>query len=159
MNSGFDHRDRSRVHQPAGDARSRSIPDCVSLDGDWSFRYWFGDAPLLVPSDRLPDGSLTCPHRGFCTDTAFRSTPTSSMPFSVDCYPAIPLPDEGADHARIVPIPQEWAGQRIILRVGAAESTLEVSVDGHPIGFSTDSRLPAEFDLTDHVNARRRRSC
>jgi len=70
------------------------------------------------------------------------------MPFPVDDYPAIPLSDEGADHWRTIAIPADWAQQRVILRVGAAESTVEAFVDGRAVGYSTDSRLPAEFDLS-----------
>jgi beta-galactosidase/evolved beta-galactosidase subunit alpha len=125
-------------------------PEAVRLDGDWSFQFWEGEAPP-IPSDRLPADSLALPTSWVLHGYGIPIYTNVKMPFPIEGYPSIPLPDEGADHARIVSIPQDWAGQRIILRVGAAESTLEVSVDGHTIGFSTDSRLPAEFDLTDHV--------
>ncbi len=153
MNPGFDHRDPARVQH--GRLRMHGLgvpPEAICLDGDWSFQYWEGEAPP-TPSDRLPSSSLNLPTSWVLHGYGIPIYTNVQMPFSIEGYPAIPLSDEGADHARILSIPQEWAGQRIILRVGAAESTLEVSVDGHPIGFSTDSRLPAEFDLTDHVEA------
>ena len=50
-------------------------------------------------------------------------------------------------------VPAEWAGRRIVLQVGAAESVLLVHVDGRPVGVSKDSHLAAEFDLTDVVRA------
>lgn len=50
-------------------------------------------------------------------------------------------------------VPAEWAGRRIVLQVGAAESVLLVHVDGRPVGISKDSHLAADFDLTGLVRA------
>jgi len=52
-------------------------------------------------------------------------------------------------YERDIDIPDGWAGERIVLHVGAAESVLIVSVDGREIGISKDSHLAAEFDLSD----------
>jgi len=43
----------------------------------------------------------------------------------------------------------EWAGRRIVLHFGGAESVLYVN--GHLVGMSKDTRLPAEFDITPFV--------
>jgi beta-galactosidase len=48
-------------------------------------------------------------------------------------------------------VPDEWAGRRIVLSVGAAESVLIVSLNDVEIGLSKDSHLAAEFDVTDHL--------
>ena len=52
-------------------------------------------------------------------------------------------------------VPAAWRGRRVILNVGSAESVLYVWLNGVAVGMSTDSRLAAEFDLTDHVRAGR----
>ena len=75
------------------------------------------------------------------------------MPFDASEYPEIPLEDEGGDHVTTVAIPDDWQGQRIVLRLGAAESACEVYVNGSFVGTSTDSRLPAEFDVGAFVQA------
>ncbi|MFW2382288.1 MAG: glycoside hydrolase family 2 TIM barrel-domain containing protein [Acidimicrobiales bacterium] len=151
MNSGFDHRDPSLVHHRRLPMHGLGVPEAaVVLDGEWSFRHWEGDAPP-VPSGLVSDESLRLPTSWVLHGHGIPIYTNVQMPFAVEEYPAIPLPDEGADHSRVISVPAEWYTGRTILRVGAAESTLEVSVDGHVIGFSTDSRLPAEFDLTDHL--------
>jgi beta-galactosidase/evolved beta-galactosidase subunit alpha len=153
MNSGLDHRDPAIVHHQRLPMHGLGVPaGAVLLDGDWSFRYWEGEAPP-VPSGHLPDDVINLPTSWVLHGYGIPIYTNVQMPFPIDEYPAIPLVDEGADHTRVVSIPSEWDGHSIILRVGGAESTLEVSVDGQPIGFSTDSRLPAEFDLTDFVAA------
>ncbi len=69
------------------------------------------------------------------------------MPF--DRFPpAVPAADPTGVYERDVRIPAAWAGRRIVLQVGAAESVLLVHVDGRPVGVSKDSHLAAEFDLS-----------
>jgi beta-galactosidase len=46
-------------------------------------------------------------------------------------------------------VPAGWDGRRVIVHVGGAESAVAVFVDGALAGISKDSRLGAEFDVTD----------
>jgi beta-galactosidase len=55
-------------------------------------------------------------------------------------------------YRRWVEIPADWSGQRIFLQVGAAGGCLSVWVNGKTIGYSEDSRLATEFDITDAVH-------
>ncbi len=48
-------------------------------------------------------------------------------------------------------LPRGWDKRRTVLHFGAAESQLWVYVNGEFAGMSTDSKLPAEFDITDTV--------
>ena len=50
-------------------------------------------------------------------------------------------------------MPGKWAGRRIVLHVGAAESVLIVSLNGAQVGVSKDSHLAAEFDITQLVGS------
>lgn len=49
-------------------------------------------------------------------------------------------------------VPKEWDGRQIFICFGGIESVLYVWVNGEFSGFAKDSRLPAEFDITDCVN-------
>ncbi|WP_438907603.1 sugar-binding domain-containing protein, partial [Bacillus licheniformis] len=44
-----------------------------------------------------------------------------------------------------------WRGQDVILHIGAAGSAYRVWVNGREVGYSEDSKLPSEFDLTRFV--------
>ena len=44
-----------------------------------------------------------------------------------------------------------WKGKRIILHFGGVSSAFYVWVNGQQVGYSQDSHLPAEFDITDFV--------
>jgi len=48
-------------------------------------------------------------------------------------------------------IPLPWAGRRVVLHIGSAESACFCFVNGEPVGFSKDSRMSAEFDITPYV--------
>jgi len=45
-------------------------------------------------------------------------------------------------------IPAGWSGQDVILHIGAAGSAYQVWVNGVEAGYSEDSKLPSEFDVT-----------
>ncbi|MBO7112982.1 MAG: DUF4981 domain-containing protein, partial [Bacteroidaceae bacterium] len=48
-------------------------------------------------------------------------------------------------------IPAEWKGERVYIHVGSATSNLWVWVNGKYVGYSEDSKMEAEFDITDYV--------
>ena len=57
-----------------------------------------------------------------------------------------------ASYVRSFTLPEALPeGERLILRLEGAESAVEVWVNGAYIGYSEDSFLPSEFDLTGHV--------
>ena len=45
-------------------------------------------------------------------------------------------------------VPSGWAGRRIVLHVGAAESAVSAHVNGIAVGVGKDSHLASEFDVT-----------
>jgi len=129
--------------------------DALVLDGDWQFRHWTGTAPddgWEQPDHRRADfGRLELPASWSVQGHGIPIYTNVRYPFDVRAFPEVTMPDEGGDHVRTVDVPAPWSGDRIVLRIGAAESAVEVHVDGRYVGFSTDSRLPAEFDVTDLV--------
>lgn len=48
-------------------------------------------------------------------------------------------------------IPENWKGQKIYIHVGSATSNLSVWVNGKFVGYSEDSKVAAEFDLTKYL--------
>ncbi len=48
-------------------------------------------------------------------------------------------------------LPEGWQGQQVLLHVGSATSNLKVWVNGKFVGYSEDSKVAAEFDLTKYV--------
>ncbi|MGW4169976.1 glycoside hydrolase family 2 TIM barrel-domain containing protein [Streptomyces chartreusis] len=129
-----------RLPMNAVGRRSGVLP----LDGDWRFQLLSApDAPVggawstaRVPGAWTLQGTSDLPQYTNVT-----------MPFA-EFPPYSPAANPTGVYEREVDVPADWAGRRIVLQVGAAESVLLVHVDGRPAGISKDSHLAAEFDLT-----------
>ncbi len=48
-------------------------------------------------------------------------------------------------------MPEAWKGQQVLFHVGSATSNLKVWVNGKLVGYSEDSKIAAEFDITRYV--------
>lgn len=132
-----------RLPMNAVDRRSGGL----TLDDDWRFQ-------LLPAPDAPVGGAWSTSHvPGAWTLQGTDDLPQYTnvrMPFP-DFPPGSPSANPTGVYEREVDVPADWAGRRIVLQVGAAESVLLVHVDGRPAGLSKDSHLAAEFDLTDLV--------
>ena len=51
-------------------------------------------------------------------------------------------------YRRDIDLPVDWAGQDVTLHIGAAGSAYYVWVNGQQVGYSEDSKLPSEFDVS-----------
>ena len=50
-------------------------------------------------------------------------------------------------------LPDAWKGQQVLLHVGSATSNLKLWVNGKYVGYSEDSKMAAEFDITKYVKS------
>ncbi|MCX5250370.1 hypothetical protein OG895_35055 [Streptomyces sp. NBC_00201] len=122
----------------------------LSLDGDWRFQ--------LLPAPDAPVGGAWSSSYvpGVWTMQTIQGADdlpqytNVRMPFA-EFPPHSPAANPTGVYEREVDVPADWAGRRIVLQVGAAESVLLVHVDGRPVGVSKDSHLAADFDLSDVV--------
>jgi beta-galactosidase len=48
-------------------------------------------------------------------------------------------------------LPEDWQGRSVFLHFGAVQAALQVWVNGIEVGYSQDSRLPAEFEITEFL--------
>ena len=48
-------------------------------------------------------------------------------------------------------LPDNWNGQKVLFHVGSATSNLKVWVNGKYVGYSEDSKVAAEFDITKYL--------
>ena len=49
-------------------------------------------------------------------------------------------------------IPQEWEGRNVYINFGAVKSAFYLWINGQFVGYSEDSKTPAEFDITPYLN-------
>ena len=48
-------------------------------------------------------------------------------------------------------LPDSWSGQQVLFHVGSATSNLKLWVNGRYVGYSEDSKVAAEFDITKYL--------
>ena len=71
---------------------------------------------------------------------------------SVPNPPHIPLKNPTGCYRKWFSLPDEYIGRRAILRFEGVETAYYLWVNGKPVGYSQDSKLPSEFDVTDFVH-------
>ena len=125
----------------------------LALSGDWSFRLSPGvaDAPddLKDPDTRLW-ATIAVPGHWQLSGYGAPAYTNVVYPFPLE-PPYVPTGNPTGDYVRTVTIPADWAGARVVLRFEGVDSRFAVHVNGEQVGWSSGSRLPSEFDLTDLV--------
>ncbi|WP_046659083.1 glycoside hydrolase family 2 TIM barrel-domain containing protein [Lysobacter capsici] len=142
-------------------ARAGRIADSryfLDLNGDWRFAF----APSV---DQRPLDF----YRDEFDVSAWKTIPVPSMwqaqgygqplynnityPFPAN-QPFIPHAiNSVGSYRRDFTVPQGWDGRQVLLHIGAAGAAYYVWVNGKQVGYSEDSKLPAEFDITRHLRA------
>lgn len=136
---------------PLHPAKSRWVQ---SLDGDWCFDYF--ERPEAVPADLLSTPPATPPNirvPGNWTLQGWDKPHYTNiqMPFE-NRAPRVPDANPTGVYRRMISPPNSWQQRRTLLHIGGAESQVLVYLDGAFVGMSTDSRLPAEFDLSPFLS-------
>ena len=54
-------------------------------------------------------------------------------------------------YRRTFTIPADWKGENIYIHIGSATSNLTLYVNGKYVGYSEDSKVAAEFDITKYI--------
>ena len=132
----------------------------LSLEGKWKFHFALNhnEAPADFFSLKFDDsqwtefpvpglfevngyGDMIYKNVGYSWDTQFNSNP--------------PYVEERNNYTgsyrKSILVPAAWKGQEIYLHVGSATSNLEVWVNGKRVGYSEDSKMEAEFNLTKYL--------
>jgi beta-galactosidase len=145
---GYETTDLALVGDPA---RSRHH---LSLDGEWAF-HW------VARSAEAPEGF----HREDFDDSGWDRIPVPAdwqmHGYGYPIYVNIPYTfernppyiqrhyDPVGSYRRSFTLPPGWNGRRIVLHFGGVNSAAYVWMNGRFVGYSEDSKLPAEFDVTD----------
>jgi beta-galactosidase/beta-glucuronidase len=130
-----------------------------SLDGAWQFHL--APNPDAAPASfHLPDfaaagwDTIAVPGNWQLQGYDIPYYTDLQLPFPPDDVPRVPAADNPTGcYRRAFVVPDDWRGRQIFLTFEGVDSAFHVWVNGHEVGFSKDSRLPAEFDITGLVQA------
>ena len=66
--------------------------------------------------------------------------------------PEVPTRDNHVgSYRRMIHIPDSWDGKQVIAHFGSVTSCMYLWVNGHFVGYSEDSKMAAEFDITPYL--------
>lgn len=132
----------------------------LSMEGDWRFRF-------VTNANERPEGFYAIGY----DDSDWTSFPVPGL-FEMNGYGdkiytnvSYPWTNQFANnppfieernnyvgsYRRSFAVPESWQGKRIYVHVGSATSNLKLWVNGSLAGYSEDSKVAAEFDITDLI--------
>ena len=131
-----------------------------TLNGEWSFLRV--DRPGAEPEGFFRSGHDdsswgTMPVPGIwelngCGDPVYTNKPYPWHKFFEVKPPLIPHEQNYTGlYRRTVTVPADWKGRDIFIHIGSATSNVTLWVNGHEAGYSEDSKLEAEFDITRYL--------
>ncbi|MET9341126.1 glycoside hydrolase family 2 TIM barrel-domain containing protein [Nonomuraea sp. NPDC003804] len=133
-------------------AALRSDAPSIDLNGDWRFRLSAtADAPDDFAAPDFDDAAwdaLPVPSHWPLHGYGSPAYTNVAYPFPVD-PPYVPDENPTGDYRRAFELPEGWSGGR--LRFEGVDSCAKVWLNGHELGFTTGSRLPAEFDAGPYL--------
>ena len=130
----------------------------LDMNGPW--RFHLTESPSQVPGefqasdyddsswDEIPVPSnwqlLGYPDKPIYTNIKYPFTPNP---------PKIPDANPTGCYRRSFSVPENWQGRDIFLVLEAVDSACQVWINGIDVGYSQDSRLPAEFNISSAVRS------
>ena len=140
-----------------------AAPNYRSIEGEWNFAWFnhFTDPrPAEFYSTKFDDsqwGTMVVPglwelngygdpvyvNIGYAWDNTF-----------IDCPPMVPTQRNHVGlYRRYIDVPAEWKGKDIFVHIGSATSNLAMWINGKRVGYSEDSKLDVEFDITKYIKS------
>jgi beta-galactosidase len=133
----------------------RESPRYLSLNGPWKFRwsarpddrpldFWKPEADVSawkeipVPSDWMFQGY----DYPIYVNSSYEYAANPRPPFVPHDHNPV------GSYRRTFTVPAGWEGMNIVLHFGAVKSFFYAWLNGEKVGFSKDSKTPAEFDIT-----------
>ena len=131
----------------------------ISLNGTWDFKwkrtvdapYWEKEGAIKVPGCWQLQGDYDPPLYTNVTYPIPNDGTGNPMLAPPDDYTSSTFRNPVGLYSRSFTLPEEWKGRRVVVHFGGVSSAMYVRVNGKEIGYSEDSRLPAEFDITKYV--------
>ena len=134
-----------------------------SIGGVWNF-YWTPNASDPQPeefwSPKFDDSNWgKIPVPGLWEMNGYGDPIYTNKPYPWESHyennpPYVPTERNAVgSYRKSFEIPSEWRGKQIYVHIGSATSNLSLWVNGEYVGYSEDSKLEAEFEITKYVKA------
>jgi beta-galactosidase len=133
----------------------RESPRTLSLNGAWKF-HWSSrpaERPLDFSEPGFDDGDwreIPVPSDWMFQGYDYPVYVNSSYEFALNPRPPFVPHDHNpvGSYRRRFTVPAAWDGMSVVLHFGAVKSFFYVWLNGEKLGFSKDSKTPAEWNIT-----------
>ena len=132
----------------------------LSLKGEWKFK--FAPTPDQRPKNFFAEnyddkawGTMPVPGMFELNGYGNPIYINTGYPWRNQFYSNPPeIPTENnyvGSYRREIEVPADWNGKQVIFNVGSATSAFYLWINGKYVGYSEDSKLAAEFDVTKYL--------
>lgn len=146
------------------DGAKRGLPsheqNYLSLHGDWKF-HWVNDADnrptdfFKVDFNDSDWGKMPIPGNWELNgygDPMYVNVGYGWRGHAYNTPPIVPSKDNHVgSYRKSITIPADWKGKQVIAHLGSVTSNVYVYVNGKFVGYSEDSKLEPEFDITPYI--------
>ena len=148
----------------------RIIPDGdkwrMSLNGTWQFAFFDNPRQATITPSRWDTihvpGNMELQGYGVPVyvnmknefpvgDRQGANVPKANPPYAPTDYNPTGI------YARDFTLPSSWQGRRTVIKFGAVKSAMYLYINGREVGYSQDSKTPAEWDITRYLQPGRNR--
>ncbi len=138
-------------------AGNRDKAAMLSLNGEWKFNFVedVKDAPedfYKSDFDTSKWDKITVPSCWEMKGYGYPIYTNSTYPFPAN-PPYIDRTNPTGSYLREFTVPESWSGERVIIHFGGVYSGFYLWINGELAGYSEDSCLPAEFDITEYLKS------
>ena len=129
-----------------------------SLNGEWNFAWkhdqkaekWEKTGKIEVPGCWQLQGEYDPP---LYTNVQYPIAKTAPDPTGepVKDWTSFRFRNPVGLYTRTFTLPEDWDGRRTVIHFGGVSSAMYLRVNGRNVGYSEDSRLPAEFDISPYL--------
>ncbi len=142
----------------AASGRYESSPWYLPLNGTWKFR--FAEDARTLPADAADPAAdtgswsdITVP--GNWERQGFGTALYTNHPYEFQTWrpepPRLPEAIPAGIYRRDFELPDNWSGRTVFLHIAGAKSGVYVYVNGREIGYSEDSKNPAEYRIDEYL--------
>ncbi len=130
-------------------------PFVENIGGLWSFRLFKTvDEALAAVHNAPPQDCDLIEVPGHWQLQGFSDQPIyTNIKYIIPCDPPnVPAVNPSGYYEHTFRVSDTWSGRRLIISFGGVDNAFYLWLNGNFIGFSKDSRLDSEFDITDVVS-------
>jgi beta-galactosidase/beta-glucuronidase len=129
----------------------------LQLNGPWKFH--FSPNPTTAPADFFAPtfndttwNTIVVPGNWQLQGFDKPIYTNVQYPFPIKEYPLVPEDDNPTgSYRKDFDLPELWLGCQVFIVFEGVDSAFHLWINGHEAGYSQDSRLPAEFNITPYL--------